>query len=98
MFAQVRKAVADVLGSTERPIKVDKNVGRFAAKTRFTYELARLEKAVRYPMDGSPWCRNPGIKITGAIHRLQLPASQEDHAWTQTAAISDPMPDLRWVH
>ena len=46
----------------------------------------------------SKWCSNPGIEITGAIHRLQLPASQKDHAWTQTAAISDPMPDLRWVH
>ncbi len=49
-------------------------------------------------MGGSPWCSSPGIEITGAIHRLQLPASQKHHAWTQTAAISDPMPDLRWVH
>src|SRR6478752_2030182 len=58
----------------------------------------RLEKAVPYPIDGSPWSRNPGIEITGVIHRLQLPASQKDHAWTQTAAISNPMPDPRWVH
>ena len=50
------------------------------------------------PIDGSPWCRNPGIEITGAIHRLQLSTSQKEHAWAQTAAISDPMPDLRWVH
>ena len=46
----------------------------------------------------SPWCSNLGIEMTGAIHRLQLPASQKEHAWTQTAAIRDPMPDLRWVH
>ena len=46
----------------------------------------------------STWCSNPGVEITGAIHRLQLPASQKDHSRTQTAAISDPLPDLRWVH
>ena len=43
-------------------------------------------------------CSNLSIEITGAIHRLQLPASKKDHARTQTAAIGDPMPDLRWVH
>src|SRR6478736_571755 len=46
----------------------------------------------------SPWSSNLGMQIARAVHRLQLPTSQEDHAWTQTPAISDPMPDLRWVH
>src|SRR6478735_7112050 len=39
-----------------------------------------------------------GIEIAGAIHRLQLSASQKDHPWTQTAAIGDPVPHPRWVH
>src|SRR4051794_11392290 len=46
----------------------------------------------------SQWCSNPGLEITGTIHRLQLPAAQKDHARTKTAAISNPTPDLRWVH
>jgi hypothetical protein len=89
----------DAFGSTERMIKAnEENVGLIAAGLVSLAETSwRLEKAV--PSDRrSPWSRNPGIEITGAIHRLQLPASQKDHAWTQTAAISDPMPDLRWVH
>jgi hypothetical protein len=42
--------------------------------------------------------QQPGHSVAGAIHGLQLPASQKDHAWSQTALTSDPVPDLRWVH
>ena len=57
----------------------------------------RLSRAIA-TLKLSSWSSNLGMQITGAIHRLQLLASQKDHAWTQTAAISDPVPDLRWVH
>jgi hypothetical protein len=46
----------------------------------------------------SPWCSNLGIQVAGVIHRRQPFASQKDHARSQTAAISDPVPDLQWVH
>jgi len=41
---------------------------------------------------------NTSVSVAGAVHSLQLPASQKDHAWSQTALTGDPVPDLRWVH
>jgi hypothetical protein len=52
-----------------------------------------LEEVRRLPV-----VQQPGHSVAGAIHGLQLPASQKDHAWSQTALTSDPVPDLRWVH
>jgi len=93
-----RLAVADVLGSTVRTIKKYLGPNRCQGSLSLAETSWRLEKAVRYRIDGSLRCCSPGFEITGTIHRFQLSASQKDRAWTQTAAISDPMPDLRWVH
>ena len=62
-----------------------------------TVQPGKPSQFLERSLKASPRC-SLGIEIAGAIHRLQLPASQKDHAWTQTAAISDPMLHWRWVH
>src|SRR6202043_794405 len=70
----------------------------FCACTFVGNLVCRMQPCPLEDVRRSPWRSNLGIQVARAIHGLQLPASQKDHAWSQTALTSDPVPDLRWVH